>query len=75
MPETKIGLLSNFRNRNSRNFFDDIVNEENFVYVFIGRTTPWGPDDEPPDVENTLLLKKTSSGMILTVSKEFNRMT
>ena len=55
MPETKIGLLSNFRNRNSRDFFDDIVNEENFVYVFIGRTTPWGPDDEPPNVENSLI--------------------
>jgi len=50
----KIGLLSNFRNRNSEDFFDNIVNEENFVYVFIGRTAPWDDDEIVPDVQNTL---------------------
>ena len=51
----KIGLLSNFRNRNATDFFDNIITENNFVYVFIGRTTPWNDDEIVPDVQNTLL--------------------
>lgn len=51
----KIGLLSNFRNRNASDFFTNIVNEENFLFVFIGRTAPWDDDEIVPDVQNTLL--------------------
>jgi hypothetical protein len=51
----KIGLLSNFRNRNASDFFTSVVNEENFLYVFIGRTAPWNDDEIVPDVQNTLL--------------------
>lgn len=51
----KIGLLSNFRNRNASDFFTNVVNEENFLFVFIGRTAPWDDDEIVPDVQNTLL--------------------
>jgi len=51
----KIGLLSNFRNRNASDFFTSVVNEENFLFVFIGRTAPWGDDEIVPDVQNTLV--------------------
>lgn len=54
----RIGLLSNFRNRNSAEFFNNIIDEENFVYVFIGRTTPWNESEDVPDVKNTLSEEK-----------------
>jgi hypothetical protein len=41
------------RNELARSFYRDVVNENDFFYFFVGKTTKWSPTDAPEDPLDT----------------------
>jgi len=48
------GLASNFRIRNARDFLDFVEEPNSGIYIFLGRTSEWPDEENPPPSVNTL---------------------
>jgi len=46
------GLANNFRIRNARDFLDYVESQDSGIYIFLGRTSEWPDEENPPPARN-----------------------
>ena len=46
------GLVNNFRIRNARDFLDYVESAESEIYIFLGKTSEWPDEENPPGAQN-----------------------
>ncbi|UTS52183.1 hypothetical protein [Synechococcus phage BUCT-ZZ01] len=68
MPEFRVGL--------TRAFFDTLTDPANSFYAFIGRTSPWSNEQDPPQVSDSIGQQNATRRDIMAMKRiQFNDVT